>query len=475
MKFIKASLVFVFFILTPWAYAMTFAVQEDSLVYTISVLNSKEQLTSEQVISGQYDSDFTQSITKDKFDVDKLIWLRIDLKNETQYSDWVLNLDRSIPYATVYDNVNVKRTGAHVPFNSKDVGTDDNVIRLTIEEGQSRSIYLKIEDHKGLSKIPILKFVHWESWQTVKYKKWSRINLITGFYIGSTLLLSIALLFFYTSTKDFTYFVLGMYLICSILFEMGEQGYYWFIIGEIPHLFWIIKSMFLAGFYIGFYQFLRSYFDLKRVAPFWDKVLTGIILMFVIWFILRVFFPDRELIRSIIIICSALSTIIFFIKLLLAKNPIVYFVFWGSISFFTMLIIAILLYTFNATFINHTIVIKLGIILQVILYSLGLAHKVKLINENLENLVQERTDKITNQNQKLIDYAFRNAHNIRGPLARILGLVNLITIENKDTNTDYVSRLSDSSKELDSSIRTMSKLLEDEDLIDDGTIVEPPN
>ncbi len=266
-----------------------------------------------------------------------------------------------------------------------------------------------------------------------------------------------------------------MYLLCSIVFEMGEQGYYWFIIGEIPQLFWIIKSMFLGGFYIGFFQFLRSYFDLKRVAPFWDKVLTGIILIFVIWFILRVFFPDRELIRSIIIICSALSTIIFFIKLLLFKNPIVNFVFWGSITFFTMLILAVLAYNFNTTFINHTIIIKLGILGQVVLYILGLSNKVRITNENLENLVRERTDKITNQNQKLIDYAFRNAHNVRGPLARILGLVNLITIENKDTNTDYVSRLSESSKELDASIRTMSKLLEDEDLFEDDTFKNAPN
>lgn len=475
MKFIKASLFFVFLILPPCVYAVTLAAQEDSLSYTISILNSKEQLTSEHIFSGRYDLEFTKTNSSDKLDETEMMWLRIDLKNETHQADWAMVIDRSIPIITVYNNGNVKRTGAHVPFNSKDVKTDDNVIRLTIKEGQSRSVYLKIEDHRGISKIPILTFIHWENWQIDKYKKWSRINLITAFYIGSTLLLSFGLFFFYATTKDLTYVFLGIYLICDIVYEAGVQGYYWYIIGGIPHLFWIIQSIFLAGFYLGFYQFLRHYFNLKIVAPFWNKVFIGIILQFALWLALRLFFPGLELIRSILIIAVAILTIIFFIKLLLDKNPIVKFVFWGSITFFISLIVAILLYNFDIKFVSPNIIVKAGIIGQVIFYFLGLSYRLKLTNEKLEKLVRERTDKITNQNQKLIDYAFRNAHNVRGPLARILGLVNLITIENKDTNTDYVSRLSESSKELDSSIRTMSKLLEDEDLFEDDTFKNAPN
>ena len=51
--------------------------------------------------------------------------------------------------------------------------------------------------------------------------------------------------------------------------------------------------------------------------------------------------------------------------------------------------------------------------------------KIMLINENLENLVQERTQRINLLNEKIIKYAFFNAHNVRGHLARIMGLVNI--------------------------------------------------
>ncbi len=92
MEFIKACIAFVFLILSPCAYAMTFAAQDDSLGYTISYLKSKKQLTSEQVVPGQYDSDFTQFNSSDKLDEHKLIWLRINFKNETRHMGWAMVL-----------------------------------------------------------------------------------------------------------------------------------------------------------------------------------------------------------------------------------------------------------------------------------------------------------------------------------------------------------------------------------------------
>jgi tetratricopeptide (TPR) repeat protein len=51
--------------------------------------------------------------------------------------------------------------------------------------------------------------------------------------------------------------------------------------------------------------------------------------------------------------------------------------------------------------------------------------EIKQINDHLEEEVNVRTEKIQLQNQKLIEYAFFNAHKVRGPLARVLGLVAL--------------------------------------------------
>lgn len=51
------------------------------------------------------------------------------------------------------------------------------------------------------------------------------------------------------------------------------------------------------------------------------------------------------------------------------------------------------------------------------------------INENLNDLVKERTLTIIDQNKKFVHHAFINAHKVRSPLARIQGLVNLLNYE----------------------------------------------
>lgn len=61
------------------------------------------------------------------------------------------------------------------------------------------------------------------------------------------------------------------------------------------------------------------------------------------------------------------------------------------------------------------------------------AEEIRQINENLENLVRQRTAELERKNKALEEAAFLNAHKLRRPLASILGLVNLA---NKATTVD---------------------------------------
>ncbi|WP_333818803.1 tetratricopeptide repeat protein [Ohtaekwangia sp.] len=87
--------------------------------------------------------------------------------------------------------------------------------------------------------------------------------------------------------------------------------------------------------------------------------------------------------------------------------------------------------------------------------------EINKMNENLEMKVQERTDEIARQNQKLIEYAFFTAHEVRGPLARILGLVELARIrELNDDHEEILDRLQEAAVELDEIIRIINRKLE---------------
>jgi tetratricopeptide (TPR) repeat protein len=86
--------------------------------------------------------------------------------------------------------------------------------------------------------------------------------------------------------------------------------------------------------------------------------------------------------------------------------------------------------------------------------------KMASINETLEQMVRERTKVLEEQNQKLSDYAFFTAHKLRAPLARVMGLVNLLRSKiNTDERPVILDHLKSSSEELDGVVRSISNTL----------------
>jgi len=93
-----------------------------------------------------------------------------------------------------------------------------------------------------------------------------------------------------------------------------------------------------------------------------------------------------------------------------------------------------------------------------------LNEEITAINNNLEQLVRERTDKLAEQNKLLAEYAFTNAHKLRGPLTRIMGLINVIhiapTIEEK---LFCINLLNEAGKQLDDAVHNIQKLIAEKD------------
>jgi signal transduction histidine kinase len=93
---------------------------------------------------------------------------------------------------------------------------------------------------------------------------------------------------------------------------------------------------------------------------------------------------------------------------------------------------------------------------------LSSSEKLRRINENLNQLVENRTAALREQNEKLLQHAFINAHKVRGPLARILGMVNLFGKEIRLTTKadEMLYHLDMSAHELDEVLREVRANLE---------------
>jgi archaellum component FlaC len=79
------------------------------------------------------------------------------------------------------------------------------------------------------------------------------------------------------------------------------------------------------------------------------------------------------------------------------------------------------------------------------------------INNDLERIVNERTDKIRSQNKILIAYSNIVSHQLRAPIARLKGLLNIFKMEKKPDVNFFMEKIENEAEELDNMIKQTSK------------------
>ncbi len=92
--------------------------------------------------------------------------------------------------------------------------------------------------------------------------------------------------------------------------------------------------------------------------------------------------------------------------------------------------------------------------------------QIQKMNDNLERLIQERTEALQVQNTKLIDYAHFNAHEIRGPMARLTGLLNLCKkFPDEIENQEFINRVFIAITELSQKVNEISNIFKEDDSV----------
>ncbi len=91
--------------------------------------------------------------------------------------------------------------------------------------------------------------------------------------------------------------------------------------------------------------------------------------------------------------------------------------------------------------------------------------KLDRINRNLTKIVRKRTKELSDRNRKLESYAHFLAHQVRAPLARILGLVLVLKMTDHQNLAEVlfcVEKINDSALELDQIVRQFNQQLDDD-------------
>ncbi|MEJ1241307.1 tetratricopeptide repeat protein [Chryseolinea sp. T2] len=82
------------------------------------------------------------------------------------------------------------------------------------------------------------------------------------------------------------------------------------------------------------------------------------------------------------------------------------------------------------------------------------------LNKSLEQRIDERTQQLRLQNQRLADYTFVNAHKLRAPVASILGLISLLEQADQREQEEILRHLKTCSLRLDDTIHKIGRDLE---------------
>jgi len=92
----------------------------------------------------------------------------------------------------------------------------------------------------------------------------------------------------------------------------------------------------------------------------------------------------------------------------------------------------------------------------------GQNKEIKNRNETLEDEVHKRTKELVEYNQQLEQFAFVTAHNLRGPVARMLGLGTVLrmTGDNPEEKKSITDKLLTTAEEIDSVVKDLNKILE---------------
>lgn len=83
-----------------------------------------------------------------------------------------------------------------------------------------------------------------------------------------------------------------------------------------------------------------------------------------------------------------------------------------------------------------------------------------MVNEDLEKTIADRTESLRIKTDKLIKYSYTNAHHLRGPVARLLGLVTIRQLEENPNNEFFFQKVKEQAEEIDGVVKQINKELE---------------
>ncbi len=445
------------------------------------------------------DNFYTPYTRFESLDNDKTYWIKFRIQNTTNNDFSFILFSGTNAKETIYfireGRVSERKAGYLVPASQREIPLGyKSKSRLDIASQEAVVVYIRTQSLDKFEPRFNIKLVSEETWNQ---KAQSR-QLFEGVFTGLLLILSfLGLIFFaYTGAREFLYY--GLYTLSNCIYFLNYYGYLdLYVFPNNPEYLmpiWVLVTL-TAVFY---FAFARSFIDTKEAFPRWHKVFGIAMKVMVAIYVINVIFllttgdaKTAIILHNSFNILICLMTLVFIVSISSKKMMVVRYFSLGTA--FLLVTVLITSYQYLENFDSDIpYVAQIGILIEVLLFSLGIGHKIKRdfhnhnitqesliiqltenerlqlsINQELEEKVAERTHLINDQ-KKQLQKAWKEAematkakteflsvmsHEIRTPLNAIISLSHLMEIENESEETqEYIDALKFSAESLHSLI-----------------------
>lgn len=343
-------------------------------------------------------------------------WVRVVLRNPSDREQTRLLFTGDWSHIELYQQnktgYTLKRTGQLLPIGERDVPSHKPYIRLELLPNSTTTLYLRLQGDINLYKPQALQV------QLLLPEQVSAANsdrlFGQGIFIGIILVMTLYNLVLFASVRDRSY----LYYVLALL---GTGLYFMFYHGFAIELLWPNSPLWNAHsfpFIVTFnglfrVLFTRHYLNTQRTMPVWDKMLTLLALLYIlpVGMGLLSYFTPLDLLQACVSLIGIIGGLVLVAMVLTSiqalrqgYRPALYFLI-ANVSF----VIGALLFILKE---NHLVpdnmvtlyAAQVGIVAQVVLFSLGLAYRLNTVTSelNAKVLEKERLEREKETERKLL-------------------------------------------------------------------------
>ena len=457
--FFKVFLILIIFHQSDLSGQDIITISGDSEIYSIGsklffFIDDANELGIDEITTPNIDKEFISNESKSpNFGRTRAtVWAKFDVRNKSLKKDWLLEieypvmLEVSLFYKDDMGEYQEKRDGVLVPYEKREFKHRNIVFKLPPLSADVSTFYLRVH-----TKTAVVFPVNIIS-ETAIIEKGYREMIIFGLYYGALLVMVLYNLMLAISLKESTYYLYIFFVINYGLYQFFLDGLAdMYFIGTYTNLQMSFHMFFIGMFFSFAFLFSRKFLNTKLYLSILDKTLLILavfsgILGFSAFIIDPYILNQFYIYWAIIWITVMIGSAVYIYKK--GYEPAKLFIIALFLFFIGLFLrvsrnVAILPENFFTHYGMH-----IGSLFEVVLFSLAISFKIKVLTQEKELIKNETRNKIA-----------RNLHDdIGSTLTGITffseALERKSTDENNITN-DYISKIKLSAREAQDKIKDL--------------------